>query len=216
MKKSVIKKRLNGLLIPTLLMTFTLITLVVGATYAYFKVNVTNDVSTVKVSATTDSVGIVSLSAGDDLKLELTAAQMMQMTSDTNYYATISGNPTTDENNVAIATASVEGNGTMNCEYELSTSLSGKNNMYNAFSNMTGKSAGQLVLTINDTDYDLYDTIFPVTISGTLEGLNENTSKDIMASFKVVNKRSVNQNNLAGTDLTISFSVSKFDCDIVG
>ena len=49
------------------------------------------------------------------------------------YYATLTGTPATDENLVTIATATVTGNGTMDCAYKLNASISGTYNMFNAF-----------------------------------------------------------------------------------
>lgn len=204
------------IIIPTLIMVITLVMLVMGATYAYFSADYTIDSNTTKIESTIESVGIVSLSAGTDLSLNISAVQMMQQTGDVEYYATESGTPSTSSNTVAIATADVEGNGTMSCDYQLKAALSGTNNMYTAFTNMSTKSQGQLVLTVDGVEYDFYETTFPKTITGTLSGLKDGSPQNIMASFKVVNKSSIDQSDLAGTDLTITFTVESLSCSIVG
>ena len=205
------------LVISTLIMVMTLVVLVMGATYAYFSADHTISSNTTKIESNIESVGIVSLSAGTDLKLNISAVQMMQQTGDVNYYATVSGTPQVGtENSVAIATADVEGNGTMSCSYTIKATLTGTNNMYTAFTGMTTKSAGQLVLTVDGTEYDFFNTSFPKTITGTFSGLKEGSPQNIMSSFKVVNKSSIDQSNLAGTDLTITFTVESLNCSIVG
>lgn len=204
------------IVIPTLIMVVTLVILVMGATYAYFTANYVISGNTTTVETTIESIGIVSLSAGTNLNLNISAVDMMKQSGDVNYYATVSGKPQTSENIVAIAIANVEGNGIMNCKYQLKTEISGTNNLYTKFNNMETKSLGQLILKVDDTEYDFYSTTFPKTITGTLNGLKEGEPKSIMASFKVVNKSSIDQSPLAGTDLSIKFIVESINCSIVG
>lgn len=203
-------------LISTIIMVITFVVLIMGASYAYFSIGAANNFNTINVSGSASTVGNVALSAGKNLKLNLSAINMMQSTSDQVYYATESGSPSTTLTSLAIATAKVNGNGTMKCEYTLNASVSGTNNMYAAFQNMAGRSTGQLVLVVDGVEYDLYNTTFPTTMSGEISGINSTTSDFIMASFKVVNKSNVKQDSLAGTDLTISFTVAKFECQVIG
>ncbi len=204
------------LVLSTLIMVITLVMLVMGAAYAYFSADNTIDNNTTKIETTIEDVGIVSLKAGKDLSLNISAVQMMKQTGDVEYYATESGTPSTSANTVAIATADVEGNGTMSCNYQLKAEISGTNNMYTVLNNMSTKSVGQLVLNVDGVEYDFYSTTFPKTITGTLTGLKEGSPKNIMASFKVVNKSSIDQSDLAGTDLTITFAVEQLNCNLVG
>ena len=78
---------------------------------------------------------------------------------------------------------------------------------------MTGKSAGQIVLTVNGTAYDFNTaSLFPKTISGTMTGLTSSASQNITAQLKFVNKASVDQSSLAGKTITLTFTVSNFSC----
>ena len=208
---------IKNMVIPTALMVITLVVLALGAAYAYFTVSTSNGVSTMKVTTTVESVGIASLAHGSNLQLHLTNDDMMKKNDNIIYCATIDGVPSTEKNEVAIATASINGNGTMNCTYELLASITGEKNMYDAFQRMgKNKTSNQLILSVDGKDYDFNDTSFPSIITGTLEGLKEENTKNIMASFRVVNRSDINQSELAATDLTISFSVNKFECNIVG
>lgn len=209
-------KDLKMLVIPTLLMVITFFLLIVGATYAYFSVSTTSNSASSSVNTKAENVGISTLKTGNNLSLNLTLVDMMQSTNDITYYATLTGTPSTSEVSEVIGTAEVDGNGVMKCDYELIVNLSGTNNMYTAFKNMSTKSVGQLVLNVSGTDYDLYNETFPLTINGTLENVKDEFPKNISASFRIVNKKDADQSKLAGTDIVISFSVNDYKCQIVG
>lgn len=202
--------------IPLIIIIITLVVLVMGATYAYFSNGTLLDGNAIKVDTTAESVGVATLSSGKNLILELRPKDMMQSSETINYYATLDGIPSTEENSEIIATASVKGNGVMNCQYKLYASITANNNMYTAFKNMNSKSRDQLVLTVDGIQYDFYDVTFPMTISGTIEGIKEGTSKDIYASFMLANRSDIDQEDLKATDLKITFSVNQFKCNIVG
>ena len=199
------------ILLPTVIAVVTLIALVVGATYAYFSVATTNNFGTRTVTASAADVGSVALVAGSNLSMSLTAADMMNKGSDTIYYASASGKTTT-LTTANIATASVTGAGTFTCNYTLTVD-DNTSSMYDAFQNMSTKSAGQIVLSVNGTAYDFNtSSLFPKTISGTMAGLTASVSKNITAQLKVVNKTSIDQSDLAGTSITLTFKVTAFSC----
>ena len=209
-------KDMKTIVIPTLLMVITFFILIVGATYAYFNVSTTVSGGSTKVYTDVETVGVSTLRTGNNLSLNLTLVDMMQSSNDKVYYASLNGIPSTTEISEVIGTAEVDGNGVMKCTYELVVNSSGTKNMYTAFQNMSTKSEGQLVLNIAGIDYDLYNVTFPLSIKGTLENVKEGASKDIKASFKIVNKSDVDQSKLAGTDIILSFSVKEYECEIVG
>ena len=209
-------KDMKTIVIPTLLMVITFFILIVGATYAYFNVSTTVSGGSTKVYTDVETVGVSTLRTGNNLSLNLTLVDMMQSSNDKVYYASLNGVPSTTEISEVIGTAEVDGNGVMKCTYELVVNSSGTKNMYTAFQNMSTKSEGQLVLNIAGIDYDLYNVTFPLSIEGTLENVKEGASKDIKASFKIVNKSDVDQSKLAGTDIILSFSVKEYECEIVG
>ncbi len=204
-------------ILPAIIAVLTLILLTVGATYAYFSVGTSATGFTERqAQASADAMGNVVLSSGTNLSMSVTAAQMMKQTNDVTYYASSSGtktSPTTE----TIGTAKVEGAGTFKCTYKLTVSATGTNNMYTKFQGMTGKSTGQLVLTVNNggtaTTMDFNTaSLFPKTINGTMTGLTSTSSKTITAQLKLVNSKTVDQTALAGTDITIKFNVSDFEC----
>lgn len=205
----------DTIIIPMIIVILTFVLLIVGSAYAYFTANNSIGGST-NINTEFESVGISKLASKNNLKLNVTLVDMMKKDNNINYYATLDGTPSTSENSEVIATASVEGNGKMNCNYTLEVTVNGTNNMYEAFKNMTNKSAGQLILNVDGKDYDLYNVTFPLTITGTINDLSENNSKDIKASFRIVNRKDIDQSNLANKDLTLSFNAKLFTCSLVG
>lgn len=204
----------RSVIISMIIIILTFILLIVGSTYAYF--SATNNISGYTgVNIKFESVGIPRLESKNNLKLNITLVNMVKQNENVSYYATLDGNPTTNENNEVIATASIDGNGVMDCNYIFEVNASGKNNMYEAFSSMNDKSTGQLILNVDGTDYDLYDVTFPLTVSGTITNLSENNSKDIKASFRIVNRYDKDQSDLADKDLTLKFSAKTFSCSLV-
>lgn len=200
------------ILAPTILAIVTLVLITVGATYAYFVVNTdTKQFETRTAEASTPSLGSVALASGTNLSMTLTTADMMQGSSDITYYASSTGKTTTATTET-IGTATVTGAGTFDCNYTL-TVTDNDNSLYDAFQSWNGKTTGQIVLTVNGTDYDFNEAnLFSNTISGSFTGLKEGTNGTITASLKIVNKKDVNQNDLANKSITLSFAVSDFKC----
>lgn len=202
------------ILVPTIVAIVTLVVLTVSATYAYFMVNTnTEEFTTRTAEATTPTLGNVALTSGNNLSLLLTAADMMIKESDIIYYASASGKTTTATSET-IGKATVNGEGTFNCDYTLTVS-DNDNSLYDAFQNWSGKTTGQIVLTVNGIDYDFNTTnLFPKEISGTFTGLTSSNPGIITASLKIVNKMDINQNDLAGKNITLTFGIKEgsFSC----
>lgn len=193
------------ILVPTIIAVLTLIVMVVGATYAYFSVATTNNFGTRTVTASAADVGSVALATGSNLYLNLSRVNMMQANTGTYYAVTDSaGTATKTATTANIATATVTGSGTFTCNYTLSVAQSGT--MKNA---LTG--VGTAILVVNGTEYDVYSTTFPKTISGTMTGLTSEASQNITAQFKFVNTSS-NQDVLKGTNITLTFTATAFSC----
>lgn len=193
------------ILVPMIVAIATLVVLTVGATYAYFAVGTSYESYTTTVKAQAADIGSVALEAGTSLNMNLTAAQMMLQSNDVTYYATANGTPQTTANNVTLATAKVTGAGTFTCNYTLKVAYSGT--MKAAL-----PAAGSAILNVGGTDYDVYSTTFPKTISGTLTGLTSSASKTITGSLKVVNLKGTDQSAMAGTNMTLTFTATKFSC----
>lgn len=210
------KTKETKIIIPTLFAIIIFVFLVIGSTYAYFTMNATTTGGSTNVNFKAENVGISKLQAGNNLKLNLSLTDMMKKNNNVTYYATLDGTPSTSENSEVIAIASVEGNGTMKCNYNLGVTASGTNNMYDAFINMKNKSENQLILNVDGQDYDLYDIEFPYSITGTLNNISDGNPKNITASFRLVNRYDLDQSDLNSKDLTLSFSVISYECSIVG
>lgn len=208
----------------TIITVILLAMLIISAAFAYFMVNATNDYQTTKVEAGVGDVGSVAFeSENNNLILDLTAMQMLQQGKDIAYYASING-ATTTETTETMGTISVTGEGIFDCTYTMeikATAKSDDTNMYTKFQNMNTKSEGQIVLTLNTQNgaqtYDFNTAnLFTITYNGTAKGLKDGSPEEISAQLKLVNKTGVVQDDLKGTDITLSFSVSNFGCEIVG
>jgi len=151
----------------------------------------------------------------------------MQNNQDIVYYATETGTPNIGENIITIGIATVTGDGTYNCDYTLEITKEGTNDMYDAFQNwkvngytdgnVTVSSSlateGQIILNINGTNYDFNrSSLFPITYEGTMNGITKNNPGNINASLYINNKSNINQNAIAGTDITIKVKATDFSC----
>lgn len=212
------------IIVSTMVGIAVLLVLVVGASFAYFSVNATNSATNSTVKGTTESVGNVTLSGGSNLMLNITAENMAQPANNVTYYATTTGTPSTTAQNVTVATATVSGNGTMDCDYTLTIEKSATNDLYTAFKNATatGKGANQVVLKVNNGEttngtqtYDFNSNLtFPITYNGTLTGLTSAAVRNITASFSMVNLKDYDQSYLAGKDITFTFKFTNFSCSL--
>ena len=201
----------NKIIVPTIIAVLTLLILTVGATYSYFLITSTNNFGTKTITASTPAIGSVALTTGDNLTMSLTASQMMAGNSDIEYYASSNGTKTT-ATTTNIGVASVVGEGKYTCSYTL-TINDNENSLYDAFQNMATKSTGQIVLSINGSDYDFNTSnLFSKTITRTMTGLTKNTPQNITAELKLVNKVDIDQSDLADKELTLTFTASNFSC----
>lgn len=204
------------ILAPTIIAIATLLVLVVGATYAYFSVTATNDFGTKTIEASAATVGSVALvQANNELAMNLTAADMMDKGTDTAYCIPDSSIAPCEVYQNLVRTT-VTGDGTFSCDYTLIID-DNPNSMYDVFQNMTGKSANQIVLAFNSLSvpkkYDFNTAnLFPLTINGTMKEVTSSYTGHIDAMLKIVNKTSVDQTALAGTNLTLTINVTDFKC----
>ena len=191
-----------------------LLVLIFSATFAYFSVTSRNNFGTKTITGTAEATGSVALNGtSTSLRLNLSGTDMMKGEDDITYWATSDGTPSTTQNVVTIGSTQVTGPGYYNCDYTLSVTGTGTNNMYTAFQGMSGKSTEQIVLKIGDTKYDFNTAnLFPITINGTLNGVTGSSVKSLTAEFYIVNKETVVQDALAGKDLNITITATNFSC----
>lgn len=208
------KGKETKVVVPMIIMVFTFVVLILGSAYAYFTAD-NRIFGTTNVNTEFASVSTSALKAKNNLKLNLSLVDMMKHDNNIIYYATLDGTPSTSENSEIIATATVNGNGKMDCNYTIKVNASGTNNMYTAFIDMNTKSINQLILNVAGTDYDLYNVTFPLTITGSLKNLDKDNSHDIKASFKIINRHDLDQSVLANKDVTLSFGIDSYTCSLV-
>ena len=92
---------------------------------------------------------------------------------------------------------------------------------------MSTKSSNQIVLTINtpvgNKINDFYTSelftnsnSYKQTFTETITGIKEGNSASIKAQLKLVNSKTIIQNDLNGSNITLTFSVKTFKCEVVG
>ncbi len=199
----------------TILIIGLLIVLVTGATYAYFNVPFTRATETVKAIVEGPPDGSVVITSGEVLSLNMERAGMMQQDADKTFYATTNGKPVEEqEEKPVVATATAIGSYTFNCDYKLHVAMDGT--MYDAFQKLQDKSKGQIVLTVDNNEYDFADSTPDFTkgfdVTGQITNLNANNPQKINAQFKIVNKTDKNQTDLKGTNVKFTFSIVEFTC----
>ncbi len=198
-------KNNKRIIVLTIIGVVALLISILGATYAYFVVGTTNNFKTPKIEASTGELGSVTLQTGSNLYLNLTRVNMSEENQGS-YYATKSeeGSASTTIQSVTIGKTNVEGNGTYNCNYTLKVTNEGT--LKEALT-----ESGVVTLVVGGQKYDVYSTSFPLTISGTLNGLTEKNSEAIKAylEFKNTDKE---QNAIANKNMTLTFSATTFSC----
>ena len=194
--------------------------LIIGATYAYFLVPTSSNFNTITGRASTEEIGNVSLaSTNANLSLDMKVVNFAKRDGDVIYYASNDGLTTVEtKENIGVATAT--GNGNYNCHYTMRVSKSSTDNkdLYEAFQNMSTKSEGQIILTIDDQEFDFNtaNLFNNFTYNGTIRGVNVYHQGYIKAGLYVVDKHDVLQNELNDKNITLSFNVTSFSCDATG
>ncbi len=197
-----------------IIVLISLFTLVIGATYAYFTITTNNNFGTTTITGVADSTGSVTLSGTNaTIRLNLSRVNMMRGNYDITYWGTSTGDPSTTQNVVIIGSTSVTGNEIYDCNYSLSVTASGTNNMYDSFQEMDLKGEEQIVLKVGHHMYDFNKAnLFPITINGTFRGLTSSNIQNITSEFYLVNTSYADQSALAGNDITITITATNFSC----
>ena len=208
-------------IILTIIGLITLISLVVGATFAFYTMTTNDKTNPTNVSGNTEGLGQAILTnPTPKLHLKLSAVDMNSANKGKVYYATndINKNYDTEETKRSIAIASVGGGleDTKNqCESTLTIEIDGS--MKDVLTNGDGK----IVLTptsgieIETTEIDLKDladkTSITLPVVYKITGSNEEKIEAIM----LINNRETDQINLAGKQININITNSSFKCEVV-
>ena len=209
----------------TALAIVVLLSLVVGATYAYFQVTTVNNFGTKTATAQAGSIGSISLNGSNAvLSINMTSVDLMPGNAGT-YYAGSPDKVKDTPTEVTIGTASISPTTDTNyyhCSYTLSVTHTGTEDMYDKFNHKTNdvydytnRSTGQIALIVNGTEYDWASTNgMPSTINGSFY-IQGNETVNLTAGLKFVSSASVDQTYLTGTDIGITISVvaNSFTCN---
>ena len=191
----------------------TLLVFVVGATYAYFQVSTTNNVSSSSVTGTAKNFGTVSLTTNTSkLYLNFNNNEMSTDYAGTTYYANSnsSGTPLTTNPNYTLATASLtDGEFALDCDYSFTVTAS-------VNTAITDGSDSDVKITIGNTTLTLKELTASsngVTVNGNIKNLVTGTNQTIGVSSSVTNSNA-NQNSLMGNSYTISIAKPSISCDL--
>ena len=197
----------------TIVAVSTLLILIFGATYSYFTVTSDNRFDTKNLTAEIEDMAgnVILTQENNSLSLEVSRIQMSEENAGTYYYATGSSTPAN------IGKITVDGEGTYTCDYTINVTKSSKtpeSDMSVALSSLSFAARRLTTFEINGTDYVLGGT-YPRTHTGTISDITENTPKYITANMAIHNSNS-DQNALKGTDITLTFEVTNFECRLQG
>ena len=191
----------------------TLLSLIIGASYAYFAVTGNNSATKAGIASTTGGVGTVALvNPTPNLHVNLTAGNMDEEVKGSILYGTDDVNLDYDEEEIprSIAKATVVGgddNVEYTCTFDLSVSLTGT-----MAEVLKANDASIIFSGIYEGVYDLTspDLNRVITIRG-LTGLNREENLYVVVK---VNNKTTTQDYLQGKHLEIELSHSNFSCDM--
>ncbi len=214
----------------TVIAVATLLVAVVGATFAYFSVTVSQDGNTTTVTAKAGEVGSVAIKGSQDsFTLEVTADDMAQPSMDTNYYAIKTGDEGTTSSSThggkwhsspqdlqvgSIALTGGSSNEAVECNTSILVNVSGTmaSKLKSGDAKLTISGDGAAGIEPGVTDIDLYtitegQSTGNTTYTGKVILNGPETTKNITAQLYLVNK-TTEQNDLAGNTLTVQFTFS--------
>ena len=224
------EKKNKKAIISIVIGVLVLVALIISAAYAYYVVTGNNTTTTTAGRVTLEKAGVVSLIQGvSNIYLDVTAAQMSQSNSGTDYYGmTTQTTASTEAQNHIFATVSATGGETdtiYECTmgYTISASqISGSSNSAYA---ALGWSDAELILTAvptaNSGNYSDVDQQVPIRFltQNTINDYNTfiiygNTSIQIVGDL-VLHNLNENQNDLAELGINFSFQATSFSCNPV-
>lgn len=183
-----------------------LLVLVVGATYSYFSINLSDNTTQTSITGEANDYGTATLTTGTkNLYLKFVSDEMSEDNKGITYYANSEtvGTPLTSNPNYTLATANlVDGAFPLDCTYNFK--------IVGTLTNpISDNSDSDVKITIGDTTKTLKEIIAAgtsgVIVSGTITGLTTEASKTIPISGSVVNSNT-NQGDLANNSFSITIS----------
>ena len=208
-------------MILTIVAVSCLLIAVIGATYAYFQVLATNNVTGTNTQGQTDTMPkgtlVTNITA---LKINLDADLMSEEKAGVTYYATESGVPVTSategSGKYVLATASLNKEGlTYDCGYSYTVTATSKKDI-------TDGSDADVKIRITGSDgysetYTLQEILDKgsKTYNGTIKGLTYGENQKIYVEAYVENANKA-QDDLAGNEFTFTLALveNSFKCDL--
>ena len=221
----------------TVIAVATLLVAVVGATFAFFSLQVSGN-STTDATVTAAKVGTATISTVEEnktLKLSLTAEDMAKYTDDKVYYASVDGTAPGDSTPIKIANIAYSGgeaNTTYKCPVQVNVSVSGtmqehlqegwtqlilQGDAVNVSASQSQSSVAGTTIQDGNLQVDLKTALAvgpqqgskKVTFKGnvTVKGPDMTATDILSASLSLTNKNNVDQSAIANSDLIVTITV---------
>ena len=226
----------------TVIAVATLLVAVVGATFAYYSLNVTSAQGTVNVGVKADELGKITLtSKTGKLQMNVSPTDMAKLGEVRDYYATTSGNLVQIPQKTEIAKATLTESGADNTTYVCTSTVkvtltTGDDTMGSALELgdaafvLTSDSENVSIETGTDDDKqisldlstlkndDEHFEEFTVTYTLGSSGTGKKTAESLYGDLKITNKDNADQSYLTdttdGKQLEVKVETTKFDCEI--
>ena len=192
-----------------------LLILVIGSTFAYFLVNTSNNSTPSTLNVKTPNLGLATLKGGiTNLKLNVSATDMVEEKANLSYFADDSENYITDieEGTHTIGTIEItDGDEDIN---------------YKCNANVTITIDGNMIDKIKEGDYELYlntgNLVKKVdlstlkdskTVTYNPEFIIEGNGSEEFKAYVKLNNKNENQNDFAGSEMSINIKTSNIECN---
>ena len=111
-------KNVKKVILPLVIGLFTMIALIIGATWAFFTVQITSKVTETTANATAPKRPLVTLTGGATLSMDISVADMSPSSSSKDYYANVDGKSTAEVSPIiASITLMEDDTNTYKCVY---------------------------------------------------------------------------------------------------
>ncbi len=210
----------SKLLIGTLVAVITLLVVVIGATYAFFSLNVSGDTTNINVDIETGNADVVTIQQGaENIHINLAVSDMTENNPNKVYYATNTDDNyklTEEDGTLTFATITGTNKEKSDCTAKVTITMdTSKDSMGKALQ----KGDAILYITSGKTEetIDLYDLLseeIPASVTKEIEvelSVSESAEASITGYLKVNNTES-DQSYLAGKTLNITITVNNLAC----
>ncbi len=210
----------SKILIGTLVAVITLVIAVVGATYAFFSLNVSGDTTNTNVDIETGNADVVSIEQGvNNMHINLTVSDMAKDSPNKAYYATDTEENyklSEEEGTLTFATITGTNKEASDCTAKVTITMDTSND---SMGKVLKKGDAILYITSGKTEetIDLYDLLseeIPDSVTKEIEvelSVSESAEASITGYLKVNNTES-DQSYLAGKTLNITITVDNLVC----